>query len=213
MRTAWLNYYEDCVRNPDIPRFNDPRGDPGFDQAIEQIESAREGTGITTRVMQGASVVNGVAGLAAHNPIMEAVTMAASMALLERAIQHEMSGLSELNTPCRPPPCEDTPDEPPPTPPSTPYGDHTPGPDEAGFFMTMGPREWYEPPERQVCKPPEPNQVTIMIDLFVDESQGVHRQVTFVATANVTNLFPIGGSGSFYQDNSRYVFSVICQGR
>jgi hypothetical protein len=204
-RSLWLQYYEDCVRNPDIPRFNDPRGDPGFDQAIEQIESAREGLRVSSTAMAGASVVNGVAGLVAHNPIVDGVTMAASMveqALLERAIQDEMSGLSELNSPCRPPPCEDDPPSPPPSPP----GDHTPGPDEPGFYYTMGPRESYEPPERRICKPPEPNQVTVTISYFEDGSTGTPREVTFVATANVTNIFPIPGSGgSLYQVDDYYL--------
>jgi hypothetical protein len=205
-RSLWLQYYEDCVRNPDIPRFNDPRGDPGFDQAIEQIESAREGLRVSSAAMAGASVVNGVAGLVGHNPIIDGVTMAASMveqALLERAIQDEMSGLSELNSPCRPPPCEDDPPSP---PPSTPSGDHTPGPDEPGFYYTIGPRESYEPPERRICKPPEPNQVTVTIRYFEDGSTGTPREVTFVATANVTNIFPIPGSGgSLYQVDNYYL--------
>jgi hypothetical protein len=204
MRSAWLNYYEDCVRNPDIPRFNDPRGDPGFDQAIEQIESAREGLRVSSTAMAGASVVNGVAGLVAHNPVVDGLTMAASMAeqaLLERAIQDEMSGLSELNSPCRPPPCEETPDEPSPPPPPTPNGDYTPGPDEAGFFMTMGPREWYEPPDRREnqCRLPEPNQLRVIVHVSVDENEGTPRQVTFDTIANVTNLIPIGDSGSMVQ--------------
>jgi hypothetical protein len=204
MRSAWLNYYEDCVRNPDIPRFNDPRGDPGFDQAIEQIESAREGLRVSSTAMAGASVVNGVAGLVAHNPAVDALTMAASMAeqaLLERTIQDEMSGLSELNSPCRPPPCEENPDKPPPTPPPTPTGDYTPGPAEAGFFMTMGPREWYEPPDRREnqCKLPEPNQLRVVVDVFVDENEGTPRQVTFDAVVNVTNLIQLGNTGSMIQ--------------
>ena len=204
MRSAWLNYYEDCVRNPDIPRFNDPRGDPGLDQAIEQIESAREGLRVSSAAMAGASVINNVAGLVAHNPVLEGVTMAASMAeqaLLERAIQDEMSGLSELNSPCRPPPCEDTPEDPPSPPPSTPFADHTPGPDEAGFFLTMGPREWYEPPDRQQrqCKPLEPNQLRVVINNLVTEDEGTPRETRFDATANITNLIPLGTTGSFIQ--------------
>ena len=79
-------------------------------------------------------MINGVADLVAHNPILEGVTVAASMseqAFLEGAIRGEISGLSELNSPCRPPSCEETQDEPSPPPPSTPFGDHTPGPDKA----------------------------------------------------------------------------------
>ncbi len=215
IRSAWLSYYEDCVRNPDIARFNDPRGDPGFDQANEQIESAREGLLVSSYAMAGASVINGVAGLVAHEPIVDVMTMAASMAeqaLMERTIQDEMSGLSKLNSPCRPPPCEETQDDPTSPPPSTPFGDHTPGPDEPGFYYTLGPRESYEPPKGQQCKPLPPNQIRFVINAIVTEEQGnPSYTTTFEATANVTNMLDGAGlevHGWFQGNGTGYYHSI-----
>lgn len=195
-RSLWLSYYEDCVRNPDIPRYGGD-DDPGYVQALEQLEAARNDLRVNTAAMYGSSVINTVAGLAAHNPAVDAMTMLASSAnnaRLDRTAQNDiMAPLSQLGTPCRAQsPCEDPEQEPTPTP--TPYGDHTPGPDEPGFYYTIGPRESYEPPERRQvqCKPPEPNQLTVRISEIVEADQGTPRRVTFEATANVTDLVTYG---------------------
>lgn len=195
IREAWLHWYEECVRNPDIPRFQDPQGrpDPGYEQSIEQIESAREGLSTITRAMYGGSIVNLVAGLAAHNPAVDAMTMLASsleQGMLDRAAQGELSPLSQLDTPCRAPPCPYEPENE--SHPAQPSGDYTPGPDEPGFFYTIGPRESYEPPERRICKPIGFNQVRVTIHEVVNEDQGTPRTVTFDAIANVTNVHTVG---------------------
>ena len=205
LRQAWLSWYEDCVNNPDIPRFQDPQGrpDPGYEQAREQIASAREGLAVTTAAMYGSSIANGLAGLAAHNPAVEGLTMVASMleqGMLDGAARDELSGLSQLDTPCRAPPCPDDPQ--PPESPPPPSGDHTPGPDEPGFFYTIGPRESYEPPERRICKPIGFNQVRVIIHEVVEESQGTPRIVTFDAIANLTNIVTMGNL--LYQDPTRF---------
>lgn len=108
-------------------------------------------------------------------------------------ISDALSGI----TPCTP--CPEDPQIQPPTPPQ-PEGDHTPGPNEPGFYYTIGPREWYEPPERKVCRS-VPNQVTLTINDVVTEDQGTPRVITFQATANVTmNHITVGTSTYYYPD-------------
>jgi hypothetical protein len=195
IRSAWISYLEDCIKNPTIPRFADPAGrpDPGFDQSISQIESAKEGLKVTTSAMYVASAANGAAGLLAHNPAVEALTMLMSTVengLLSETAELDIRDLMK-NNPCKPlNPCEETPDDPPSPTPPTPYGDYTPGPGEAGFFMTMGPREWYEPPERrQVQCKPEWNEVRLAIDMAGPRgSLGEEVYISFDASTNVTNL-------------------------
>lgn len=220
IRSAWLSYYEDCVKNPNIPRYGGDT-DTGYVQSIEQIETARTDLRVNTAAMYGNSIINTVAGLMAHNPGIEIATMlasSASQARLDHTAQNDiMAPLKQLGSPCKPqPPCEEPDREP--TPPPVQYGDHTPGPDEPGFYYTLGPRESFEPPERQQCKPLPPNQVRVVISKFDEGDDGAFHKVTFEATANVTNVLAavvdgvrlevpgwfVGNGTGYYHENRRY---------
>ena len=74
---------------------------------------------------------------------------------------------------------------------------YTPGPDDSGLNYTPGPAK-PAPPQSEICLP---NTDKVRVKLNVIENLGdylVHEK-TFQANANVTNLIPVGTSGSMFK--------------
>jgi hypothetical protein len=191
----------DCYNNPTNPLAQDAqRNDPHYNQLGENLDTAQEGLYVTTGARVGvqgfetaAGASTGFAGGLAIGSVSQGMD-----AMLWNSQMSEISDALRGITPCTP--CPEDPQSPPPAPPQ-PEGDHTPGPNEPGFYYTMGPRESYEPPERKICRT-YPNQVTLTVNEVVNEGEGTPRVVTFQANANVTmnhyTLGYAGGTSTYY---------------
>jgi hypothetical protein len=210
----------DCYNNPTNPLARDAqRNDPHYGQLGENLDTAQEGLYVTTGARVGvqgfetaAGASTGFAGGLALGSVSQGMD-----AMLWNSQMSEISDALSGITPCTP--CPEDSQNPPESPPQ-PEGDHTPGPNEPGFYYTPGPREWYEPQDRRqtTCRPVQPNQVTLSIHEVVEEGEGTPRVVTFQGTANVTmthysvgnliyytpDFFSGNGTGT-YHENIRYI--------
>jgi hypothetical protein len=198
-----LDAGRDCWKNPTNRLAQEAqRNDPFYERLGDQLDSAGEGLATTSAARVGVAGLDAAAGASTGfvgGLALGGVSQGFDAMLADGQFDEINDALRGI-TPCTP-----CPEEPESSPPPAPPGDHTPGPDEPGFYYTMGPRESYEPPERQVCRPPEPNQVTVMIDEFEDGSTGTPRAVAFNAIVNVTNLIPIpGAEDTYYQVYDHY---------
>lgn len=215
-----ISVARDCYDNPTNPLTQDAqRNDPFYDRLGENLDTAQEGLYVTTTARVGVQGFEAAAGAStgfAGGMALGSVTQGMD-AMLWDSQTSEISDAIRGITPCTP--CPEEPQNPPESSPQ-PEGDHTPGPDEPGFYYTPGPREWYEPQDRRqtTCRPVQPNQVTLSIHEVVEEGEGTPRVVTFQGIANVTmthysvgnliyytpDFFSGNGTGTFHE-NIRYI--------
>ena len=201
----------DCWRNPTNRLAQDAqRNDPNYERLGEQLESAQAGH-ITTTVARV-----GVVGLDVAASASPGVGFAGGLALGSASQGFDAmladGQFDEINdalrgiTPCDPCPEDQQPQEPeaPSQPPESGL-DYTPGPGDpsyTGLNYTPGPpgpRPPHEPPEDLVCRPPEPNTLRVVIHNSVQAGVEQTRQITFQASANLTNRVPIAGTGLTYE--------------
>ncbi|MGI0038095.1 MAG: hypothetical protein ACRD99_07035, partial [Nitrososphaera sp.] len=199
-----LNTARDCWESPTNRVTQEGQRDFPEDYARlgEQLDTAGEELAVNT----GARVLNVGADAAAGASTgfigsmgTGGITMA-NDAILSNVQRDIMRDATRGITPCTPCP-EDSENQATDSTEFTPiqYADYTPGPDEAGFYYTPGPRNWYEEPDSQQCKPPEPNTLRVVIHNSVQAGVEQSRQITFQASANLTNRVPVAGTGLTYE--------------
>ena len=179
----------DCYNNPTNPLARDAqKNDPHYDQLGQNLDSAQEGLYVTTGARVGVQGFDAAAG--ASSGFLGSLAIGSfsqgADAALWNSESSEISDALKGITPCTP--CPEAPQNSPPQTVPESVGDHTPGPDEPGFYYTIGPRASYEPSQSvqatQVCKPPLASvQLTYKYD---EETEGFSRVGTYTGTANLT---------------------------
>ena len=206
-----LNAGRDCWRNPTNRLAQDAqRNDPNYERLGEQLDSAQEGHYVNTGA-RGMVVAFDVAASAAPGVgfagglALGSASQGFDAVLADGQFDEINDALSGI-TPCDPcPEDQQFPESEPSSEPQESGLDYTPGPGDpnyTGLNYTPGPpgpRPPHEPPEDLVCRPPEPNTLRVVIHNSVQAGVEQTRQITFQASANLTNRVPIAGTGLTYE--------------